>query len=351
MGLRNGVVRLLKKTDNDTKDEYEAHVELVAAYNGKGSPRAHTLCFNCDGSRLVAGRQELDDFTVYDVTSAAVVARFERPKSQAWSATFGKVPFGDILVTGSNSKAQQCVFHRLLPPNPRFEMALSEPANIDNADLVVTGEGGVLVAIASGSRVEVHTPTACRLRKTLDEKLLTSQGYMKTAVRLHPEGNFVACVVAKKDVVVLSVPDGSESFRRTTGTCFELCWCPKGKLLAMCLNPTGVQLISADKGFKDEQTLLDGECVLSCGFDDSAAQFVTGTNTGRLTVFDTVSWTPKCVVEVGTSVWAVCFNSGQDRVAYADWDDYKVGVLSLTADGGGKFEEVICKVNANCELR
>ena len=70
VGLRNGVVRLLSPWANEKRGQI---IELEPVEDGKGSPMAHMLCFSRDGAKLAVGRQESDDFTVYDVTSAAII--------------------------------------------------------------------------------------------------------------------------------------------------------------------------------------------------------------------------------------------------------------------------------------
>ena len=283
VGLRNGAVRLTSPMarDDGAEGEQDVYMEAAAVGESGGVPMAHTLCFSHDGSKLAVGRSELDDFTIYDVISTAVVHRFVHPKSLGFSATF--FPTGDVLVTGTSAIApsQQCVFHRLRPPTPRFELALAH-TNIASSDFASGGELGPVVAVASGSELSVHTLEGkCLLRHDLGEELFTSHGNFRAAVRMQPGGKFVACVVAKKTVVVVSVADGSEMLRLVVGGCHGLWWSPDGALLAIGTSD-GAQVFSTTT-FAEPQRLEDKFHIWSCAFDHARELLATGSSNGRAT--------------------------------------------------------------------
>ena len=196
-----------------------------------GSPMAHALCFSHDGSRLVVGRAGLEDFTIYDVASAATIGKFVHPKTEGASVTL--FPAGDVLVTGTYTAAQPCVFHRLLPPVPLFEL-VSSSSNISASDIVWPPQLGPLVALATNSQLSVHTVDGKRVfQQDFGIELCTALGNAKAPVRMQPNGKSVACVLAKSTVVVVSIADGSDLLRVVMKSCFGLCWSPDGALLVV----------------------------------------------------------------------------------------------------------------------
>ena len=119
---------------------------------------------------------------------------------------------------------------------------------------------GSVVAIASGSQLEVYTENGkMLLQQDLGGKMFTSLSAFRTGVRLHPGLKFVACLLAKRVVVVLSMEDGSELLRHTgiSLSCCQLCWSPGGTLLAVT-SSNGVRLYSVDAGFAEVQHLHAG---------------------------------------------------------------------------------------------
>lgn len=359
IGLRNGGVRWIPfrqflspmATDDGAEGEQYVHVEPEAAGESTSVPMAHTLCFSHDGSKLVVGRADLDDFTIYEVASAAVVGRFVHKKSAGASATF--FPADDVLVTGTVASGQPCVFHRLLPPIPRFELALSDTSvAISSSDVAPGGELGPIIAMAAGSQLYVYTTTRkVLLHHDFGKELFTSLNRIRTAVRMDPNGKFVACVLMKATVVVMSVADGSELLRMDPNGCHGMWWSPDGALLAVaCL--TGTRVFSTDMGFAEIQHLSDdGFSVSACVFDKTGTRLATAGNAGRVTIWEVATWRPTRKLEVGSLIYDVCFSSNGDRLAYQALEDLHVGVFSLEAESDAEQQVVFSKVNAVSDLK
>ena len=92
------------------------------------------------------------------------------------------------------------------------------------------------------------------LHRDLGEEMFTSLGKFRTAVRMQPGGKFVACVLTKKTLVVVSVADGSEMLRVVVGSCLGLWWSPDGALLAVGTT-AGARVFAMDRDFAVVQCL------------------------------------------------------------------------------------------------
>ena len=299
VGLQDGAIFVFSTTPSDDGGT-ELVVELApptASVSGDLSVRS--LCFSPDGSLLAAGRQTLDDFSVYDMAaSAAVVHRFVRPKSGGRSLAFvgGE---SDLLVVGGGVPGTYAV-RALQPPRADRTFTLpgstaeAEDVGTGSADMVADEENGVgLVAMTAGSQLEVvGTDGVVRVSKDLGITIAATVGLC--AVKLQPGGRLVACVLGagKAGVAVLSVADGSEAFRIQcrSSAIGDIAWSPDGMLLAIG-TARGVEVRDVARTGAEVCWLHEGELSICCAFDRSCWRLATGSNTsGCVTVWDVATW-------------------------------------------------------------
>ena len=369
VGLRDGMVQVFSTATWELVVELSAHMILDDGASGATEdPRVLSLQFSPDGTKLAAGRNALEEFTVYDLSAtAAVVSRFHQPKSSGFGFAF--FPSGDMLVTGGGVPGKHVV--RMLPqpvgqaksqdtlmamvPSSSGGGPALSPPDISSADM--DGESGV-VALAAGSCVEVRGPSGELLMSKDFGMAIGAYSNIATGVRIQPGGALVTCILAggKVGVVVLAVADGSEVFRFDSGGAnliivVDMAWSPDGALLALGTTD-GTCVLAADQGGAEVCWLEKGKSAMtsSCCFDSTGSWLATGSS--NVSIWDASTWKLAQTMMVKdtehTTFFSVCFSPSSDCIAYNSGSK-EVVVRSLD-DGSGEELHRFKNVNARSGL-
>jgi WD40 repeat protein len=284
--------------------------------------QVNSLAYSPDGLLLVAGRAS-GVFTVYEVGSAAAVARFEQAAALplAHSVCQGMIavwaPAGDVVAVGGFA-SEQVSLREVRPPASFATLTMSKPNDVSDLCGAAVSAGGV-TALASGARLEVRDVGGRRLVDVDVGAPIGAYCDMHTPVAIRADGLQVACALDNGKIVsVRSVPGGEEAFvvgPWPGGKADQVCWSPDGRYFAVAssvgafvYDALGVELCALSDNSKH---------VFSCTFDSSSSLLASCSADKRVRVRSTNDWAvTHTLPQESAAVCTVCLDAAGKRVAF-----------------------------------
>jgi WD40 repeat protein len=303
-----------------------------------------SLAYTPDLKRLIVGRWS-GAFVVYDVSSGAVVGRFVQPGSLGWVSAIA--PAADVVAVGGHD-SKLITLRELVPPPPVRCWAMGGIS--DGNALGGAASVGDVVALAAGSRMEVHSRggSAAQLVLELSATIGCSFG-LNNPVAVRPGGGHVACAVGAGSVVTChALPSGVEAFAldrsHLSGTVHGLCWSPGGDMLVVYGGHTAVfDLAGVKQHTLDDETM---RTVWKAAFStDGAMLAASGTN--GVIVRDTTTWEVTHALPMGNTCDSVCFDPASECMAVWSVDAPLTGTVVIHRLDGSAAAQRFPSINAN----
>eukprot|EP01047_Picozoa_sp_COSAG01_P034425 COSAG01_NODE_2584_length_7418_cov_4.468643_5_plen_1380_part_01 len=307
----------------------------------------NSLQYHPDETLLAAGRAN-GSYTVYDVSTAATVARFEQGAQScglfcAWSPTCDVIAVGGFQapVTFRTIRApvsQTISIHGRDSDAP--------PPALDGAAMSASG----VIALVSGSRLVVKDGSDAMLVDVDVGAQITSY-HWGSPVSIRSDGHQVACLLNNGlTVSVRNVPGGEPAFEvgPWKTSCLESRWSPDGQYFVTCVSSAGAFVYNAVTGTEVCHLQDNKKHILCCAFDATSSWLATAGADKCVRIRSTADWVvTQTLTKAACHIHSVCFDPTASHVGYyiASGGAGSVVVRALDCDGSThsnnrRFEDV-----------